>query len=93
MRVEKHYGGIRFHFEQVVFVLPDKRNILKLLNIISWWLLNRVRSLIVIGQQEVVDELLTPLDDASYDMKREHSQRMQNINTLIEQLRMTLLIV
>ena len=70
MRVEKHYGRIRFHFEKVVFILPDKRDILKLLDVIPWWLLDHLRSLIVIGQQEVVDQLFTPLDNASYNMER-----------------------
>lgn len=70
MRVEEHYGRIRFHFEKVVFILPDERDILKLLDVISWWLLDHLRSLIVIGQQEVVDQLFTPLDNASYNMER-----------------------
>lgn len=83
MRVEEHYGRIRFHFEKVVFILPDERNILKLLDVISWWLLDHLRSLIVIGQQEVIDELFTPLNYASHNMERQHSQRMQNIDALI----------
>lgn len=70
MRVEEHYGRIRFHFEKVVFILPDERYILKLLDVIPWRLLDHLRSLIVIGQQEVVDQLFTPLDNASYNMKR-----------------------
>ena len=70
MRVEEHYGRIRFHFEKVVLILPDERDILKLLDVISWWLLDHLRSLIVIGQQEVVDQLFTPLDNASYNMER-----------------------
>ena len=69
MRVEEHYGCIRFHFEKVVFILPDERNILKFLDVISWRLLVHLRSLIVIGQQEVIDQLFTPLNNASYNMK------------------------
>ena len=93
MRVEEHYGRIRFHLKQIIFVLPDERNIFKLFNVISWWLLDSLWSLVVIRQQKVVDELLTPLNDASHNVKREHSQRMQNVDALIEQLRMALLIV
>jgi hypothetical protein len=70
VRVEEHYGRIRFHFEKVVFILPDERDILKLLDVIPRRLLDHLRSLIVIGQQEVVDQLFTPLDNASYNMER-----------------------
>lgn len=83
MRVEEHYGRIRFHFEKVVFILPDERNILKLLDVIPGRLLDHLRSLIVIRQQEVIDQLFTPLNNASYYMKRQHSQRVQNIDALI----------
>ena len=46
-----------------------------------------------VGQQKVVDQLLTPLDDASDNMKGEHPKRVQNVDTLIEELGVTLLVL
>ena len=69
MGVEEHYGRIGFHFEEVVFILPDEWDVLKLLDVVSLGWLSYLRSLVVIGQQEVVDKLFTPLNNASYNMK------------------------
>lgn len=47
----------------------------------------------VVGQQEIVDELLTPLNDLLYDIETQHTQRVQDTETFIQKLRMTLLIL
>ena len=65
MRRVQHVRGVTLHFKQVVLVLPDERSVLELLDVIL------VRSHLVVlisRQQEVIDQLLAPLNDAAHDM-------------------------
>lgn len=47
----------------------------------------------LIGQQKVVDQLLTPFDDALDDMQRQHAQRVQDVQTLVKELEVALLVL
>ena len=69
-RVE-HVRSVALHLEKVVLVLPDEGRVLELLDVV----LVRAHLIVLLRrQQEVVDELLAPLDDAAHDMKRKHAQ-------------------
>lgn len=79
MRLEQSVTCIRLQLQKVVLVLPYKRNVLKLLEVIRlsthlWAGLpsNWVCFSVLVGNQEVVYELLAPLDDAFDNMQREH---------------------
>ena len=85
VRLVQGVGGVRFHLEEVVFVLPYKRNIFEFLQVVAMRCLRVAGPLILlVAQQEVVDELLSPLDDALYDMQGEHPQGVEDVDALIE---------
>ena len=74
VRVIEAYRSIRLHLEQIVLILPDKWDILELLDVVPllWhdWAGHAAWSLLALSrQQEVVDELLPPLDDALNNME------------------------
>ena len=47
----------------------------------------------LIGDQEVVNELFAPLNNAFDNMERQHSERVQDIEAFIEQLEVALLVL
>lgn len=63
-------GSVTLHLEQIVLVLPYERRVLELLDVV----LVGSRIILLRSQQEVVDELLAPLDDAAHNMQRQHAQ-------------------
>ena len=89
MRVIQHLGGVALHLKEVVFVFPDKWDILELLDIIfrssisHHW---RLR-LLLVRQQEIIDQLLPPLNDASDHVQGEHPERVEDVDALVQKLR------
>ena len=79
MRLIQTNTGIRLHLQQVILILPYKRNIFEFLKIVSLWriahhVLDRSWLRIIVGQQEVIYELLSPFYDALDDVQAKHSQ-------------------
>ena len=46
---------------------------------------------LLIGKQKVVDQLLSPFNDASDNVKGEHSEGVKDVYTFVQKLRVTLL--
>ena len=87
---------IRLHFQKVVFILPNERNVFEFLQVVPLhWLgwTSCSLSWLVVGEQEVVNQLLSPFDDTFYHVEWQHSQRMKDVQTLVKQLIVTLLVL
>lgn len=92
MGVIKHYWCIRFHLKKIILILPYKLYVFEFLNVILGRALLRVGvASLLVAQQKVVNQLLPPLNNASDNVKREHSQRMKDVHALVQKLRVALL--
>ena len=73
MGVVEHHRGVTLHFQKVVLVFPNEWNVFEFLDVVSWgWHHHLGGVLLRVCEQEVVDQLLSPLDDASDNMERKH---------------------
>ena len=87
---EQHHRGVLLHLEQVVLVLPNERHVFELLDVV---LGGQSTHSVLVGQQEIVDKLFSPLDDALDHVQRQHSQRVQDVHALVEKLGVALLVL
>jgi hypothetical protein len=77
-------GGVALHLQQIVLALPNKRDVLELVDAVSL-VVQRV-SIGRGGDQVAQDKLPPPFDYALYSMQAEHPERMQDSHRLINQL-------
>jgi hypothetical protein len=78
--------SVALHFKKMVLTLPDKRNTLEFTEVVPILLgLMTVRG-VRRGQQEAVNQLFPPLNNALDHMEREHSEGMQYVDALIKHL-------
>ena len=90
--LKKSHTGVGLHLQEVVFILPHERDVLELLQtvlVVAHFSGASRRGAACVGvvcQQEVVDQLLSPLDDALYNVERQHPERVQDVQALVEEL-------
>jgi len=77
MRLEEALTCITFHLEEIVLVFPYKWDVLELFQMVALCSWSRTSSssifTLLVGQQEVIDKLLSPLDYRLHNVKWEHS--------------------
>ena len=92
MTLKESHTGIGLHLQKVVFVFPHERNVLELLQTIlvvahfSGTSRRRATCVGVVCQQEVVDQLLPPLDYALHNVERQHPEGVQDVEALVKEL-------
>ena len=77
---------IRFNFEQVVLLLPNKRHYLELSQTVLLWRCWPV----LLSWHVVENKLLSPLNDALNNIQTQHTQGVQNVDTFVQQCRLNL---
>lgn len=80
VRLEQCLRSIRLQLQKIVLTLPHERDVLELLQVVGLLAhLGRVlaecaATISLLGNQEVVDELFPPFDDALDDVEGEHTK-------------------